>query len=203
MKSATDSLSGLAKYEGEQHETFIRAAQYDDGYVIDRCSDNWSVVHIYPGGREVSESSPVKFWRTETMREFPGPSKTSVCSVDSVRWKRLNILEEDRVLFLAFILECLRPETPFVIAELIGGQGTAKSITQSNTRDLIDPNAVNLRAEPKTTEDIFVGAGNKTIGLPVITICPICQHRCRMPCVSYPLVEAWQHGNIIQTLMRR
>lgn len=163
LKSATDSLSGLAKYEGEQHETFIRAAQYGNGYMIDLCNDEWSVVHIYPGGWEVLKNSPVKFWRTETMREIPAPLKTGVCSVDSVLWKHLNIPEEDRVLFLAFILECLRPETPFVIAELIGGQGTAKSTTQSNTRDLIDPNAVNLRAAPKTTEDIFVGAGNNWI----------------------------------------
>ncbi|HBT87737.1 hypothetical protein [Desulfobacter sp.] len=160
LKSATDSLSGLAKYDGEEHETFIRAAQYGKGYVLDLCNGAWSVVHIYPGGWEILKNSPVKFWRTETMREIPTPTKTGVRGVNDVLWKHLNILEEDRVLLLAFILECLRPETPFVIAELIAGQGCAKSTTQGNIRDLIDPNAVNLRAAPKTSEDIFVGAGN-------------------------------------------
>nr|WP_320193585.1 hypothetical protein [uncultured Desulfobacter sp.] len=163
LKSATDSLSGLAKYEGEQHDTFIRIAKYGDGYVIDRCSDDWSVVHIYPGGWEVLNSSPVKFWRTETMREIPTPLKNNVKGVDDVLWKHLNIPKEDRLLLLAFILECLRPETPFVIIEFLGGQGTSKSTTQSNARDLIDPNAVNLRAAPKTTEEIFVGAANNYI----------------------------------------
>lgn len=163
LKSATDSLSGLAKYEGEQHETFIRVAQYGNGYMIDLCNDAWSVVHIYPGGWKILNESPVKFWRTETMREIPAPLKTGVGSVHGVLWKHLNIPEEDRLLLLAFVLETFRPETPFVIAEFIGGQGTAKSTTQGNTRDLIDPNAVNLRAAPKTPEDIFVGAGNNWI----------------------------------------
>ena len=163
LKSATDSLSGLAKYDGEEHETFIRAAQYGKGYVLDLCNEDWSVVHIYPGGWDVLKNSPVKFWRTETMREIPTPLKTGVHGVHNVLWNHLNILEEDKVLLLAFILECFRPETPFVIAEFIAGQGAAKSTTQSNVRDLIDPNAVNLRAAPKTPEDIFVGAGNNWI----------------------------------------
>ena len=160
LKSATDSLSGLSKYEGGKHTTFIRVAQYGDGYVIDLYNDAWSVVHIYPGGWEVLQNSPVKFWRTETMREIPTPTKTGVRGVNDVLWKHLNIPESDKLLALAFILESFRPETPFVIAEFIAGQGSAKSTTQSNIRDLIDPNAVNLRAAPKTPEDIFVGAGN-------------------------------------------
>ena len=180
LKTATGSLSGLAKYDGEQHETFLRVAQHGKGYVIDLCNDMWSVVSIHPDGWEVLNVSPVKFWRTETMREIPVPSKKGVEGVEGVcqnsqqifdgkggvpdvLWKHLNISEEDRLLLLAWILESLRPETPFVIAEFIGGQGTAKSTTQSNIRDLIDPNAVNLRAAPKTPEDIFVSAGNNYI----------------------------------------
>ena len=167
LKSATDSLSGLAKYEGKKYETSIRVAQYGDGYVTDLCNEAWSVVHIYPGGWKLLDNSPVKFWRTDTMREIPAPVKpmlkTGVCSVHSVLWKHLNISEEERVLLLAIILETFRPETPFPIGEFIGGQGTAKSTTQSNIRDLIDPNAVNLRAAPKTPEDIFVGAANNYV----------------------------------------
>lgn len=160
LKTATSSLSGLAKYDGEKHETFLRVAAYKNGYVIDLCNDDWSVVCINPDGWEVLKDSPVKFWRTETMRGIPVPSKKGVLGV---LWKYLNISIEDRLLLLAWMLEALRPETPFVIAEFIGGQGTAKSTTQSDIRDLIDPNAVNLRAAPKTPEDIFVSAGNNWI----------------------------------------
>jgi len=180
LKTATGSLSGLAKFDGEKHDTFLRVAQYEDGYVIDLCNDNWSVVHIQTDGWNVLSNSPVKFWRTETMREIPGPAKNGVHGVAGVcqkttqifdgkkgvldtLWKHLNVSEQDRILLLAWMLEAFRPETPFVIAEFIGGQGTAKSTTQSNVRDLIDPNAVNLRAAPKTPADIFVGAGSNWI----------------------------------------
>ena len=163
LKTVTGSLSGIAKYDGEKHETFLRMAQYNNGYVVDLCNSEWSVVLINPDGWEVLKDSPVKFWRTETMREIPIPSKKGVHSELGVLWKHLNIAEEDMLLLLAWMLEALRPDTPFVIAEFIGGQGTAKSTTQSNTRDLIDPNAVNLRAAPKTPEDIFVSAGNNWV----------------------------------------
>ena len=51
-------------------------------------------------------------------------------------------------------------ETPYVVLELIGEQGSAKSKTQDVLRDFIDPNQVNLRAKPKNRESLFVSAEN-------------------------------------------
>jgi hypothetical protein len=75
-------------------------------------------------------------------------------------WSLLNISKEERKLVLCWILECYRIETPYVVLELVGEQGSAKSKTQDVLRDFIDPNQVNLRAKPKNRESLFVSAEN-------------------------------------------
>ena len=156
-KTAIGALSGVAKYEGVEREVFLRTAPYEDGYMIDLCNGNWSALHVTSKGWAVLKNPPVYFWRTNTMQSLPEPSENG--NLDLL-WNHLNIRKEDRPFILAWILEAFRPETPFVIAEFAGGQGTGKSSTQNNIRDLVDPNSVNLRAAPKNCEDVFVGAGS-------------------------------------------
>ena len=79
------------------------------------------------------------------MRSLPEPKETG--DLDLL-WNYINIPKEDRFLLLAWILECFRRNTPDPILELTGEQGSGKSLTHNNIRDLIDPNKVNLRSFP-------------------------------------------------------
>ncbi len=157
MKAALATLSAAGINDGEPVEVHVRAARWQDGYVIDLCDECWRAVEVNPRGWRVVAESPVLFTRTPSMRPLPMP----VAGGDiGLLWHHTNIPPNRRVLVLAWLLDCWRPDTPFPVLELVGEQGSAKSTTQSVLRSLVDPNKVMLRGRPKTVEDVFVAAAN-------------------------------------------
>ncbi|NDV13543.1 hypothetical protein [Crenobacter caeni] len=155
VKEALASLAGIGRQEGELREAHVRVAKHGNGYLIDLGDDKWRVVEVSAGGWQVIEQSPVLFVRSKSMRSLPNPVRGG--SLDAL-WPCVNIPEWARPLVLAWLLESLRPDTPYPLLELTGEQGSAKSTTQDYLRRLIDPNRVNLRAAPKAREDVFVSA---------------------------------------------
>ena len=87
----------------------------------------------------------------------PFPALLAEGDVDKL-WKHINIPAHRQPLVLAWLLDSLRPDTPFPVLELTGEMGSAKSSAQRRLRDLVDPHEVPLRARPKTVEDIHVAA---------------------------------------------
>lgn len=157
IREALSTLSGLGRFRGECRDVHIRVAATDDCYFLDLAEPgNNSTVCISPGRWEVVSDAPVEFVRSESMQSLPRPVGRG--NFDTL-WRIANIPKESRLLVLTWLCECLRPETPFPVLELIGEQGSAKSTTQAALRRLIDPNACDLRGAPKGPEDIFVGAG--------------------------------------------
>ena len=158
IKAAVAAMTGKAKFEGEQHEVFTRIAKHDGAYWLDLCNDQWQAIRITPQGWQVIDNPPVIFVRGASMRPLPMPIQGE--GNLAALWQMANIPEADRLMVVAWLLECLRPETPFVVLELSGEQGSAKSSTQSALRDLIDPNKSNLRTAPKQKDDVFISARN-------------------------------------------
>lgn len=157
IREALSTLSGLARHRGECCEVHIRAAYHDGKYYLDLGESGTSrTVCISTEGWNIMDNPPVCFLRPETLQSLPEPMRNG--DISSL-WNMINISEHDRLLAITWLIDCLRPETPFPVLELIGEQGSAKSTTQSMLRRLIDPNSCDLRAAPKTIEDIFVSAG--------------------------------------------
>lgn len=158
LKVALATLRGQAQFEGESCEVFTRVAKTASGYWLDLCNDAWECIQITATGWIVvkGDAAPL-FTRSASMRPLPVPASGG--SLDDL-WGLVNIPEGDRLLILAWLIECLRPDTPHVVLELVGEQGSVKSTTQKNLRRLIDPNQADLRSAPKSVEDVWIAARN-------------------------------------------
>lgn len=158
LKVALATLRGQAQFEGETCEVFTRIAKTETGYWLDLCNDAWQCVQITATGWAVVEGDGAPlFTRSASMRPLPVPVRGG--TLDAL-WPLVNIPEADGRMVLAWMLECLRADTPHLVLELVGEQGSAKSSTQRILRRLIDPNQADLRAAPKSVEDVWIAARN-------------------------------------------
>jgi len=160
MKMAMQTMSGIARFEGETYEVWLRAAPYEDGYIIYLCNDKWTVVQISPHGYQQLPESPVIFRRTDKMRPLPYPGP--VANIELL-WEYVNIELIDQPLLIAWIIDCWRVDTHFTVAELSGLFGSAKSDTQDYIRSLVDPCKGNLKTAPSNVETIYVNAHNNLV----------------------------------------
>ncbi len=158
FKAAIATLVAAGINDGPEVQVHTRAAKAADGYFIDLCDEHWRVVHVTARGWKVIDESPILFVRTTAMRALPVPDRNGM-RIEQL-WKHTNVPPASHMLVLAWLIECLRADTPFPVLELVGEQGSAKSTTQNVLRSLIDPNKVGLRGRPKTVEDIFVAGFN-------------------------------------------
>jgi hypothetical protein len=156
IKQAGFALSGIAKHDGEKQRIHLRVADHNGGHYLFIGDDENRVIEVLPTGWRIISNPPVKFWKPSSMQAIPIPQ---IGGDLSRLWDFINIKETDRPLLLAWMLDSLREESVNLILSLSGLDGSAKSASQSKIRDLIDSNVLNLRAAPKTIEDIFVGAG--------------------------------------------
>ena len=158
LKVALATLRGQAQFDGETCEVFTRIARTDTGYWLDLCNDAWQCVQVTATGwAVVAGAGAPLFTRSASMRPLPVPQRGG--KLDAL-WPLVNIPPADQPMVLAWLLECLRTDTPHVVLELVGEQGSAKSSTQRALRRLIDPNQADLRAAPKSVEDVWIAARN-------------------------------------------
>ena len=157
VAEALTTLAGIGLHDGESVEVHIRCAALGDGYVIDLGEPGKSrAIVVRAGGWTVTERHGVMFARPDSMKPLPVPIGDG--TLDPL-WKLVNVPESARLLVTAWLLDSMRPDTPFPILEAIGEQGSAKSGLQKLLKRLIDPSAIELRSAPRGGEDVFVGAG--------------------------------------------
>ncbi len=160
MATAAATLKAIGAFKGPEVEVYRRVAKQDGPYWLDLSADSWRAIKVQAGKWEVIERLPVLFTRTPGMRPLPEPAKKGNLSL---LWKHLNIPKQAQPLVLAWLLDSMRPDTPYPVLELVGEMGSSKSTTQKRLRALIDPHQVPLRGAPKCVEDLHIAAANAHI----------------------------------------
>ncbi len=155
-REAVGTLQAIARHNGEAEDVFIRVASYQSRYYLDLAQPGSSrAVELCADGWQIIEKPPVRFVRSESTRPLPDPVRGG--RIDAL-WHIANVPRPQRLLVVAWLVDCLRPDTPYPGLELIGEQGSGKSTTAEALRRLIDPSSCNLRSAPRCHEDVFIGA---------------------------------------------
>jgi 5S rRNA maturation endonuclease (ribonuclease M5) len=156
LREARMTLEGLAMVE--ERSVHIRVAKVAGEYWLDLAEPGSSkAVKLRPGHWEVVEHpGNVMFCRSESAHPLPEPVKGG--SLDPL-WEITKLPRKWRLLLVAWLVECLRPDTPYPLVEILGEQGSGKSLLQMLLRRLLDPNAADLRSVPKSAEDVFISGG--------------------------------------------
>ena len=135
LKAALSALTGKAVYDGKQYAVHHRIAKTGQSYWLDLCNADWEAVEISASGWAIRSGSSVPlFERSASGKALPNP--ISGGTLDAL-WDVANIPKNDQLLVVAWLMECLRLDTPYVLLELIGEQGSAKSTTQQILKMLI------------------------------------------------------------------
>lgn len=161
LRESLGTLQALGRFNGEQQSVNIRCAKSGEKYFIDMCEPgNSRAIELGAGYWKVIDRPPVQFVRGDAMQPLPMPRPGGSLAA---LWTIANVPQKLRVLVITWLIDAMRPDTPFPGLELIGEQGSGKSTAAEALRRVIDPSSCNLRGAPKTVEDIFVAAGQNHV----------------------------------------
>lgn len=156
LTDALTTLSAHARFNGDTYPVYMRTAEASGDIVIDLGSPDWRVIRVTRDGWRIEHGGAVMFRRSGKPLALPTPTQGDFKKL----WRYVNVQPDDRVLFAAYLLATLRPRGPFPALLLSGEQGTSKSTLCKMAKAITDPSASPLRAPPKETRDLLVGALN-------------------------------------------
>lgn len=146
--------------KGPEHATPIRVGEHDGAIYLDLGDASWQAVEVKPTGWRVIEQPPVRFQRPATLGALPVPERGG--SLDEF-WRFFNVPEADRPLLVAYLLGALYPTGPYVILDLVGRPGSAKTSAAEYLKKLVDPGEPLTRGQPRSEEDLMIAASRNQL----------------------------------------
>ncbi len=157
LAAAVNLLEAKALFEGDEHLVHVRVAEHEGNVYLDLCNSDWQVVQVTPSGWGVVDDPPIRFRRSRGMLALPAPEPGG--TVEQLR-SFLNLDDNAWRLVISWLVATLRPRGPYPILALFAEQGSGKSTIGRLLRELVDPNAAPLRAEPNDGRDLMIAANN-------------------------------------------
>lgn len=154
-------LSGMARYEGAEHATAVRVGSGHEAVYLDLGDPTRRAVEITSAGWRVVADPPVRFVRSRGLLALPEPVRGG--SIAALRALVHVARDSDYRLFVGWTLGALRPAGPYPLLSIVGEQGTGKSVAARILRKLIDPHVAELRAEPRTIDDVMIAASRSRV----------------------------------------
>lgn len=113
MQAAVATLSGIARFDGAEHEVHVRVGAANGHIYLDLCDPRWRVVEVTAYGWRVVGDPPVRFRRARGMLPLPVPVIGG--SIDELL-PFVNVAsKKDFVLMVAWELAAFRPWGPYPI----------------------------------------------------------------------------------------
>jgi hypothetical protein len=161
LQDAITVLEGIALYEGDLHQVYVRVAPFEDAIFVDLGDETWEAIVIKPDGWSVISNPPVYFMRPKSMLSLPRP-------VTGGSWNDLRDLlnasdDQSWVQIVAWLIQAYWPKGPYAHLVLNGEQGSGKSKVTEILKALIDPSSAPLRRPPRQESDLMIAAQNERI----------------------------------------
>ena len=75
LQDAIGTLSGSARFEGDEHDVHVRVAGNDDRIYLDLCDSQWRAIEITSNDWKVISDPPVRFRRPRGVLPLPVPTR--------------------------------------------------------------------------------------------------------------------------------
>lgn len=155
LEEVISTLESLAIFSGNRREVHRRRAGHDGNVYIDLSDDEGRVIEISPSGWRVLSTVPVRFVRTTGMKSLPEPKPGG--NLERLR-SLLGLSPKNWVLVLAFIINALKPDGPYMCMLISAEQGSGKSVLCSILKRLLDPSLAERLRLPKNDHDLMIQA---------------------------------------------
>ncbi len=152
LKKVNMMADALAHESGEKHQLKYRVAMHKDCLYYDLCRDDWQIVKVTSDGWALSNKSPTLFRRYSNHKlEQVIPSTSG----DAKKvYNYILIKENQRLLFLVWLISCFIEGIEHPISNFHGSQGSSKSTLSRMVKAIVDPSVLEVVSFPKAIPEM-------------------------------------------------